>query len=337
MIVWNKCSYCWSFSDCVLYINKIFVLTAPSFTFGVMLCLSLFDLTLCVSAAAGGKAKGTGEAGMLDGASSSRNTAFLASKGHYAPAQEADEARRRRMEEERRRRQQELQVQQEIEWKSFQDARERCRKDAHLSATMDKIQFRGALHSNYSKLCKAHEEEMQAYSTRIEAEEARRSVRLAPAYGNTQVKASRLAGTGLYAGPARLRVMTSCLEEDGHNAATENKRQLVGWKLREKQKELDTRSLASYRNVVDAQLMGQRRSGEERRAVEANLQHKASEMAVSHYNDRRALYLPLLSTRSSKTQQLRVSRGTQLKQRVNGDHYYVPSLCNLYGNLLEQE
>ncbi|RNF01460.1 hypothetical protein TraAM80_07001 [Trypanosoma rangeli] len=302
-----------------------------------MLCLSLFDLTLCVPAAAGEKTKGTGETGMLDGASSSRNTAFLASEGHYASAQEADEARRRQMEEERRRRQQELHVQQEIEWKSFQDARERCRKDAHLSAMMDKIQFRGALHSNYSRLCKAHEEEMQAYLTRIEAEQARRSVRLAPTYRETQANASRLTGTGLYAEPAQLKAMTLCLEGDVHNATAENNRQLVGWKLREKQKELETRSLASYRNVFDAQLLGQRRSGEKRRAVEANLQHKASEMAVSHYNERRALYLPLLSTRnSSKTQQLRVSRGTQLMQRVNGDHYYVPSLCNLYGSLLEQ-
>ncbi|RNF06569.1 uncharacterized protein Tco025E_07541 [Trypanosoma conorhini] len=275
---------------------------------------------------------------MRDSVSSRRKITLLASKGHYAQAQEADEARQRRIEEERRRRQQELKVQQEIEWKAFQDARECCRKDTRLCAAMEEIRLKEALHSRYSELCRAHEEEMQAYSARVEAEEAHRSVTLAPAYMETQAKASRLAAAGRYAEAARLKAMTSYLEGDAHNAAEENKRQLVEGKLREKQKELEKRSLASYRNVLVAQLWAQQGLSEKKRAVEANWQHKASEMAVSHYNQRRALHLPLLDTRGcSKTEQLRVSRGTQLKQKVNGDHYYVPSLCNLYGGLLERE
>ncbi|EKF32343.1 hypothetical protein MOQ_003805 [Trypanosoma cruzi marinkellei] len=279
-----------------------------------------------------------GEVGMSDSVNSGRNITLLASKGYYLLAHEAKEARRRRIEEKRQRRQQEIQEQQEIEWKAFQDARKRCLEDAHLINTMEELRFRETLHSKYSERCKAHEEEMEAYTARVVSDEARRPMTLSPLLTMTRAREKCLASARSYDEAAKMQALFSRLEEYEHQTAEEQKRQVVEGKIREKWKEIDKRSLSSYQKVFFEQQLKQLQSAEKMRAIEANLRHKASEMAVSHYNQRQALHLPLLDIRSSsKAHKLRGSRGSQLKQKVNGDHYYVPSLCDMYGMFLEHE
>ncbi|EAN91010.1 hypothetical protein C3747_62g126 [Trypanosoma cruzi] len=279
-----------------------------------------------------------GEVGMSDSVNNVRNITLRASKGHYLLAHEAEEARRRRIEEKRQRRKQELQEQQEIEWKAFQDATRRCLKDAHLITTMEELQFRETLHSKYSEICKAHEEEMEAYTERVVSDEARRPMTLSPLLTLTRAREKCLASARLYGEAAKMQALFSQLEECEHKAAEEHKQQMVERRVREKWQEIKKRSFSSYQKVFFAQQLKHLQSAERMRAIEANLRHKASEMAVSHHNQRQALHLPLLDIRSSsKAHQLRSSRGSQLKQKVNGDHYYVPSLCDMYGSSLEHE
>ncbi|KEG10576.1 hypothetical protein DQ04_03551070 [Trypanosoma grayi] len=275
---------------------------------------------------------------MPGGVNCRRDITLLASKGCYGLAREAEEARQRHIAESKIARRQELLKQHEIQWKAFQEAKNCRLEDARVAITLGELQAKEALHRKYSAACEAHDEEMEAYLLQVTCDEARRPVTLSPLVPMLRTTEKRLASVGRYAEAAHAQAVGDDVEKYEREAAQERQIQVMERKLREKQKELGRRSASSYRKVLVAQQLNSQRAVVEMQAVEANLQHKAMGMAVTHKHQRRALELPLLESRAfTKAEALRAARGTQLKRAVHGDHYHVPSLCTMYGGLLDHD
>lgn len=274
---------------------------------------------------------------MQNAADSRRNIALLASKGNYALALAIKNARQRRIAEEKKERQQQLQEKQEIEWKAFQEAKSCCLENARFSATMAELQCKEALHRKYSDMCEAHKEEMEAYKVRVEADEARRPAVLPRLVTLLRGKESCLASARLYDEALRVRTMIDDLMQGEPEGDDERKQRVLERRLLGKRKDLEVRNLSAYRKVLVTQQLNHQQLARKAGVAEANLRHKADEMAVTHHNQRRALHMPLLDCRLSSSVLLpKASRGTQLRKKVQGDHYYVPSLSAMYGSVFEE-
>ncbi|ORC84723.1 uncharacterized protein TM35_000421810 [Trypanosoma theileri] len=230
-----------------------------------------------------------------------------------------------------------MEERQDVEWAAFRAARDRRREQARLAAALAELRRREGLHRKYDEASKAHEEELAAYTVRVESQVARQPMTLSTRLTSLRSTERILMSTGHYEEAAEAHAMFNLLEQSEREAAEERKRQIVENKLLAKQRELNRRDLSSYRKVLIAQQLNSMHEDAKIRTVEKNLQHKATEMAMTHYDQRRALNLPFLVPRVfDKTNQLKAARGTQLKKLVNGDHYYVPSLCSVYEGFLGQ-
>ncbi|KAH9597383.1 hypothetical protein LSM04_002270 [Trypanosoma melophagium] len=231
-----------------------------------------------------------------------------------------------------------LEKQQDVEWTAFRAARVRRREQARLAAALAELRHLEDLHRKYNEACKAHKEELAAYTMQVESEVARRPMPLSTRLTTLRSTERRLLSAGRYEEAAEAYAMFNLLKRSEREATEERKRKIVENKLLAKEHELNRRDLSSCRKVLMAQQVNSMHANAKVRAVEVNLQHKATEMAMTHYNQRRALNLPLLAPRAfDKTHQLKAARGTQLKKLVYGDHYYVPSLCSMYEGFLDQE
>lgn len=269
---------------------------------------------------------------------SRRNISLLASKGHYTLAQEAMNARLRSIAAKKKMREQQLLEEQEIEWEAFQKARDCHMGNAIFSAAMKELRCKEELHGKYSNMCLAHDEEMDTYKRRVEADEARRAVVLPRIVCVLRSREKRLANAGLYIDALRVHDVVEDLTQKEMSADDERRRERVAKRLLGRQKELDARSISSYKNVQTAQQLNCMKLKEEVELTEAKLRHRANEMAATHLNQRRALNTPLFDSRETKkVQDLKASRGTQLQKKICGDHYHIPSLSRLYGDLLNQE
>ncbi|KAH8608239.1 hypothetical protein ERJ75_001339900 [Trypanosoma vivax] len=228
-----------------------------------------------------------------------------------------------------------LKAQHELEWKYFDDCRRHRLRKMHATNAENSFRLMDTLSRAYSGICSAHKEEAKAHMLLVRKEEMRRPLVLSPLAATVRAIQERLEPDKQYKNGDALRRLFDTLRQSEEEVAAELKEKLIERKIRGKRREHDTKKAFARRKVAIIEQLAAQQEEMQARATKANLQHKEEQMAAAHRKQLLCHQFPSLRAGAfSKTQGLMAERGTQLKKQQYGDHYHVPSLCEMYGRYL---
>ncbi|CBH15447.1 hypothetical protein, conserved [Trypanosoma brucei gambiense DAL972] len=231
-----------------------------------------------------------------------------------------------------------LEKDQEYEWKAFNDSKKQWLRRARLKTAMSGIVQTEHLHRKYNDICSAHKEELESYRLATRKDVLRQPVAMSSLSVAVRTLGDRLMRANLTGSALDMQNMYDTLQQEEREEAVNRKHETIERKVAKKKHLLDEKEASAYRKVLLAERLGKRRGEENMQALAANLEHKEDQMASAHFRQRIAPYFPLVKGRAfGRAQKHVASRGTQLKTSLNKGHFHVPSLCGLYGGLLEVE
>nr|CCC93598.1 conserved hypothetical protein [Trypanosoma congolense IL3000] len=229
-----------------------------------------------------------------------------------------------------------LKAAQEFEWKLFMDSKAQFLEKMRVAAAKNSIRHTARLHRNYSGICAAHREELDAHILKAARDaqrfsQVRKSGTVSPDHLGARLPLSDIHNTGNMQS-------SNASRSDGGKVGDASYHEFIEKKTASIKRRLDAKESAAYRKVLVAEYLNTRCEEDRLQAVAANLKFKESQMAAAHYRQRIAPYFPLVGNHAfGKTQEHMASRGTQLATALSKGRYHMPSLSCLYGDGLEAE
>lgn len=269
--------------------------------------------------------------------SSRRQVEKLVSMGKYL---EAEQTLRRNRDIKAMRKlelQKQLEEEQSIQWQAFSRAKSQYFMNANIATAANQETKALALHRKNMDDRLAHEEELESFATREGTVVMRRPVALSQQVVRMRRQERQLGLQGRYAEADRIREAAARLEAAERKTAMAENQRLLRDKVAAREKLLKEKEHISYKNSRAKMLLEQFQADRSMLCTTATLAHMEADMSSMHAKQRRDLqklgYVPHISD----AQLCKARRGTMLQDRVFGDKYAVPSLCDLYGPLLDLE
>lgn len=279
---------------------------------------------------------------LLDTSNSSHTTTrrqlrTIASKGRYEDAALAVQQNSELRQSAFLSRQCLLAEEQAGQWNAFRQAKQRYAERECAAAVEQQQRLEELLEQKYQDDLVAHSEELEAFATREEKVIKRRPVTLSHQTVNLLREERALTLQQRFHDAAQTRDLAARQEAAEICAAQEHKQHLLRTKVATREEMYKKKELAAVKQLQARLLVHELQIMRRLDCTDAKLDRMEAGMGAAHAKERRTLLQLGCIPTESRAQTSRARRGTLLKERVQGDSYTIPSLCDRYGCLLDGE
>ncbi|KAG5466602.1 hypothetical protein LSCM1_00767 [Leishmania martiniquensis] len=221
------------------------------------------------------------------------------------------------------------------QWNSLRRAEAQCLLQQQRAALQEERAHSERILCSQVEQCRADEEELTRFVTSETVKLSTMPIAVPREVLVLQQQETQLRWEGSFGAAAQRRDDAARLERELLDASLSSRSSLLGQRITRQATALLTReAIVREKNDASVAALHEKHSRHRRRTA-AQLRHVEDGMLAAQRRVYRRMQETCARDGASSATRIKTQRGAALERRVYGDEYRLPSLCELYGSLME--